>query len=67
MGKNLLQSVDEALEIYWITGVYLWRKATNKDMARVKIHFKTHDEHTTKQIQTGKVLVITGYQKIDST
>jgi hypothetical protein len=41
-GIKLPHSVEEALEIDRVTGTDFWRKAINKEMAKVKIAWKTH-------------------------
>jgi hypothetical protein len=42
-----------------------WRKAVNKEMAKVKIAWATHDGHTLQQVvQEGKVPQFIGFQEI---
>jgi hypothetical protein len=43
------KTVKEALEINRATNMDLWRKAVNKEMASVKIAWKTHDGYTPQQ------------------
>jgi hypothetical protein len=41
-----------------------WRKAVNKEMAKVKIAWVTHDGHTPQQVWEGKVPQFIGFQEI---
>jgi hypothetical protein len=41
-----------------------WRKAVNKEMAKVKIAWATHDGHTPQLLQEGKVPQFIGFQEI---
>jgi hypothetical protein len=41
-----------------------WKKAINKEMAKVKITWATHDGHTPQQIREGKVAEFIGFQEI---
>jgi hypothetical protein len=45
----LPKTVKEALEINKVTNTDLWRKAVNKEMAKVKIAWKTHEGLTLQQ------------------
>jgi hypothetical protein len=57
--------VEEALEINKAMNMDLWRKAVNKEMAKVKIAWKTHDGYTTpQQTREGKVPDLVGFQEI---
>jgi hypothetical protein len=56
--------VEEALEIDWTTNTDFWRKAINKEMAKVKIAWITHDGHTPQQVREGKASEFIGFQKI---
>jgi UPF0288 family protein (methanogenesis marker protein 3) len=48
-GIRLPKTVEEALEIDRVTNTDFWRKAVNKEMAKVKIVWATHDRHTWQQ------------------
>jgi hypothetical protein len=41
-----------------------WRKAVNKEMAKVKIAWATHDRHTPQQVWKGKVPQFIHFQEI---
>jgi hypothetical protein len=56
--------VEEALEINKAMNTDLWRKAVNKEMAQVKIAWKTHNGYTPQQTQEGKVPDLVGFQEI---
>jgi hypothetical protein len=56
--------VEEALEIDKATNTDLWRKAMNKEMAKVKIAWKTHDGLMPQQAREGKVPDLIGFQEI---
>jgi hypothetical protein len=64
-GIKLPHSVEEALEIDRITGTDFWRKAINKEMAKVKIAWKTHEGgHTPEQVRHGLAPDLIGFQEI---
>jgi Reverse transcriptase (RNA-dependent DNA polymerase) len=63
-GIRLPKSVEEALEIDRTTNTDLWRKAINKEMARVKIAWKTHDANTPQEVREGKVPELKSFQEI---
>ena len=63
-GIRLPHSVEEALEIDRITGTDFWRKAINKEMARVKIAWSVHDGCTPDEARKGKVPDLVGFQEI---
>jgi hypothetical protein len=64
----LPKSVEEALEINRTTNTDLWRKAINKEeMSRVKVAWKTKDEHTPQEVRDGKVPELTDFKKLDVT
>ena len=63
-GIRLPHSVNEALEIDRITGTDFWSKAINKEMTKVKVAWKAHEEHTPEEIRNGKIPAFTGYQEI---
>jgi hypothetical protein len=52
----LPKAVKEALEIDKTMNTDLWRKAVNKEMAKVKIAWNTHDGFMPQQARQGKVL-----------
>jgi hypothetical protein len=60
----LPKTVKEALEIDKATNTDLLRKAVNKEMAIVKIAWKTHEGLTPQQAQEGKVPDLIGFQEI---
>jgi hypothetical protein len=60
---KLPHSVEEVLEIDQITGTDFWHKAINKEMAKVKIVWKTHEGgHTLEQVQQGMANDLIGFQ-----
>jgi Reverse transcriptase (RNA-dependent DNA polymerase) len=63
-GIRLPKTVEEALEIDRVTGTDFWRKAINKEMSRVKIAWRVHEEHTPEQVRSGKVSEFIGFQEI---
>jgi hypothetical protein len=56
--------VEEALEIDKAMNTDLWRKAVNKEMAKVKIACKTHDGFMPQQVREGKVPDLIVFQEI---
>jgi hypothetical protein len=63
-GIRLPKTVEEALEIDRITNTDFWKSAINKEMAKVKIAWATHDGHNPQQIREGKVAEFIGFQEI---
>jgi hypothetical protein len=63
-GIRLPKTVEEALEIDRTTNADFWRKAINKEMAKVKIARATHDGHTPQQVREGNVAEFIGFQEI---
>jgi hypothetical protein len=63
-GVYLPKTVEEALEIDKATNMDLWRKAVNKEMAKVKIAGKTHDGFTPQQAREGEVPDLFGFEEI---
>jgi hypothetical protein len=63
-GILLPKTVKEALDIDRVTNMDFWRKAVNKEMAKVKIAWATHDGHTPQQVREGKVPQFIGFQEI---
>jgi hypothetical protein len=63
-GIRLPKSVEEALEIDRTTNTDLWRRAINKEMARAKIAWATHDGCTPQDVREGKTHDFVGYQEI---
>jgi hypothetical protein len=55
--------VEEALEIDKAMNTALRRKAGNKEMAKVKITWKTHDGFMSQQAQEGKVPDLVSFQE----
>jgi hypothetical protein len=58
------KTVEEALEINKATNTDLWRKAVNKEMAKIKIAWKAHEGLTLQQAREGKVPDLIGFQEI---
>jgi hypothetical protein len=58
-GICLLKTVEEASEIDGVTNMDFWREAVNKEMAKVKIAWATHDGH-----REGKVPQFIVFQEI---
>jgi hypothetical protein len=63
-GIALPKTVKEVLEVERVTNTDCWRKAVNKEMAKVKIAWATHDGHTPQQMREGKVPQFIGFQEI---
>ena len=63
-GIKLPHSVEEALQIDEETGTDFWRKAMNKEMAKVKVAWKTKEGYTPEQARRGEVPDLVGYQEI---
>jgi hypothetical protein len=63
-GIRLPKTVQEALEIDRAMNTDFWRKAINKEMAKVKVAWATHDGHTPQQVQEGKASEFIGFQEI---
>jgi hypothetical protein len=63
-GICLPKMVEEALEINKAMNTDLWRKAVNKEMAKVKIAWKAHNGYTPQQAQEGKVPDLVGFQGV---
>jgi hypothetical protein len=60
----LPKSVKEALEIDRTMNTDFWRKVINKEMAKVKVAWATHDECMLQQVREGNVPDLTGFQEI---
>jgi len=58
------KTVQEALAIDERTGTEFWRKAIDKEMSKVKVAWKVHDEGTPEEAREGKVIDMIGYQEI---
>jgi hypothetical protein len=54
-GIRLPKTVEEALDIDKATDTDFWRKAVNKEMAKVKIAWKTNDGLMPQQARQGQV------------
>ena len=63
-GIKLLHSVKEALRIDEETGTYFWRRAINKEMAKVKVAWKVHEGHTPEQVRNGEAPELRSFQEI---
>ena len=63
-GIRLPHSIDEALAIDKENGNDFWEKAINKEMKRVKISWKIHEEHAPEQVRDGKAETLIGFQEI---
>jgi hypothetical protein len=63
-GICLPKSVKEALEIDRTTNTDFWRKAINKEMAKVKVAWATHDGCMPQQVREGNIPDLTGFQEI---
>jgi hypothetical protein len=64
-GIRLPKTVEEALDIDKATDADFWRKAINKDMAKVKIAWKkTNDSLTPQQARQGNVPDLISFQEI---
>ena len=57
---RLPNSVDELINISKIKGTYLRSKAIIKDMAKVKVAWKAHEDHKPRQLRTEKLPYLTG-------
>jgi hypothetical protein len=63
-GIRLPKTVTEALEIDKATDTDFWRKAVNKEMAKVKITWKTNHELTPQQARGDRASELIGFQEI---
>ena len=63
-GIKLPHSVAEALEIDRQTGTTFWQDALKKDMEKVKVAWKAHEDHTPEEVRSGKIPQFIGYQEI---
>jgi hypothetical protein len=63
-GIRLPKTVKEALEIDRTMNTDFWKRAINKEMAKVKVALKTHDGHTPQQLWEGKVAEFVGFKEI---
>jgi Reverse transcriptase (RNA-dependent DNA polymerase) len=63
-GIRLPKSVEEALEIDRNTNTDFWRKAINKEMAKVKIAWQVNEKYAPQQIREGKAPEFIGFQEI---
>jgi hypothetical protein len=63
-GIRLPKTVAEALEIDKATDTDFWRKAVNKEMAKVKIAWKTNNGLAPQQAREDKASELIGFQEI---
>ena len=63
-GIGLPKTVEEALAIDEETGTDFWRKALAKEMAKVKVAWKTADGVSPEQARSGKESTMIGFQEI---
>ena len=63
-GIRVPKTVDEALAIDEETGTDFWRKALAKEMAKVKVAWRTVDGVSPAQARTGKEPSMIGFQEI---
>ena len=63
-GIRLPKTTDEALQIDKITGTDFWRKAINKEIAKVNISWKFDDGHTLIEARAETATVSVGFQEI---
>jgi hypothetical protein len=61
-GIRLPHSVEEALEIDRQTNTEYWRKALNKEMAKVKAVWEQRDAVSPDDVRQGKVNGMIGFQ-----
>jgi len=57
-------SVKEALQIDRENGNDHWEKAINEEMTKVKVAWKTHEDHAPEEAREGKVTSLMGCQEI---
>jgi hypothetical protein len=63
--KNGQRSIgDQSNYDNQIMNTDFWKKAINKEMAKAKIAWATHNGHTPQQIREGKVAAFIGFQEI---
>jgi hypothetical protein len=63
-GIRLPKTVTEALEINKVTDTDFWQKAVNKEMAKVKIAWKTNNKLTPQQARGDRASELIGFQEI---
>jgi hypothetical protein len=63
-GICLPKMVEEALEIDRASDTDFWKKAVNKEMAKVKITWKTHNGFTPRLALDGNVPDLIGFKEI---
>jgi hypothetical protein len=62
-GVRVPKTVEEALLIDDKTNTDLWRKALAKEMSKVRVAWRTEDDYTPEQVQTGKAPTLIGYHQ----
>ena len=63
-GIEVPKTVPDALAIDERTGTDFWRKAIDKEMSKVKVAWRTHENGTPEEAREGKVANLIGYQEI---
>ena len=63
-GIHLPKNMDEALQLDAANGNHYWAVAVKKEMGKVKVAYKAHEEHTPKEVQKRLAPELTGYQEI---
>lgn len=58
------KNAEEALQLDRINGNDYWEKSIKKEMAKVRVAYKPHEDHTPDEVRRGKAPEMTGYQEI---
>jgi hypothetical protein len=63
-GVRIPKSVEEALQFDKLNGNNYWEKAIEKEMAKAKVSWRVHRDHTPEQVRQGQCNELIGYQEI---
>jgi len=62
-GMRTPHSVKEALQIDRENGNCHWEKAINKEMAKAKVAWKMHEDHTPEEAREGKATLLIAFSQ----
>ena len=63
-GIKVPKTAEEALRLDKINGNDYWEQSIKKEMSKVRVAYKPHEEHTPEEVRQGKAPEMTGYQEI---
>ena len=63
-GIRLPKNMDEALRLDEANGNHYWEDAVKKEMGKVKVAYRTYEEHTPEEVRKNLASELRGYQEI---